>query len=517
MSAAAVLTPLEPRAASATSLGVIDLGSNTARLVVFEATAEGGLRTVFEAKEVPRLGKDVGSDRSLSAAAMERGVATMGRFARQLVTMGDPATVAVATSAIRDAPNGPVFVDRVARRTGLVLRIVSGEEEARLGYLGVASSWELDRDLVADLGGGSLQLATTREGRLETGTSLPLGALRLTQDHLRHDPPKRRELESLRDGVRDLLAGTPFPRATERGRVFGVGGTIRSLARVAMGLRDFPIQRVHGYRLTTRDLEVLADGLFEMDAERRRALPGLSSSRADVVVAGLIVLEELLRRAGKEGLVVCGTGIREGAAVERLGIPVPVPQELLTYRSVTAAARAFGFSLVHGEQVRRLALALFDRLQPRFGWTAADRLVLSVAAWMHDVGAAIDPWRHPQHSAYIIRNLATLALTDRDGVMASLVAYLHEGDEVPEGWTKAWRPLLSPEELATVRRLGTLLYFAETLDGARVRLGLSRGARRLWVVPERSSGWTVPSRVRERLRKPMKRVLDLELVTANDG
>jgi len=506
----------EIRPGEVSQLAVIDLGSNTARLAIFEATGEGGLRTIYEVKEVPRLGKGVRKDLSLSPAAVERGLATLVRFSRHLTVMGNPPTIAVATSAVRDAPNGQAFVERIARRTGILMRVIDGEEEARLGYLGVASTWELDRDLIADLGGGSIQLASTRDGHLDRSTSLPLGALRLTQEFLDHDPPKRRELESAEEYVRERLGAASLPRASERLRIFGVGGTIRSLARVAMELREYPVQRVHGYPLSQRDLEVLEGILFEMSASQRREVPGISAARADVIVAGLIVVQALLRRMDKDELLVTGHGIREGAAVERLAIPVPASQEVLAFRSVTAAARGMGFSLVHGEQVRRLALALFDRLQPRYGWTDNDRLVLSVASWMHDVGTVVDAWHHPQHSAYLIRNLANLSLSDRDAVLASLVAYLHEGDEMPEGWAKTWRAILTPGDLQVARQLGTIVYFAETLEGARLNLSLPRGSQRLRLEPHRNVGATVPPRAVERLRKPIERVFELELVAPDE-
>jgi exopolyphosphatase / guanosine-5'-triphosphate,3'-diphosphate pyrophosphatase len=516
MSASSPVVVPEIRTGEVSRLAVIDLGSNTARLAIFEVTGEGGLRTLYEVKEVPRLGKGVREDLSLSPAAMERGLATLTRFSRHLTVMGNPPTIAVATSAVRDAPNGPAFIERIARRTGILMRIISGEEEARLGYLGVASAWELDRDLIADLGGGSIQIASTRDGKLERSSSLPLGALRLKQEFLDHDPPKRRELEAADEYVRDSLDATTLPRSSEKLRIYGVGGTIRALARVAMNLREYPVQRVHGYRLNRRDLEVLEGILFEMSVSQRRELPGISAARADVIVAGLIVVAGLLRRTGKDELVVTGHGIREGAVVERLAIPVPASQEVLAFRSVTAAARAMGFSLIHGEQVRRLALALFDRLQPRYGWTADDRLVLSVASWMHDVGSVVDTWHHPQHSAYLIRNLANLSLTDRDAVLASLVAYLHEGDEMPEGWAKTWRAILTPDDLQVARQLGTMVYFGETLEGARLTVSLPRGSQRLRLEPHRNVGATLPPRALERLRKPIERVFELELVAPDE-
>ncbi|MCI4360582.1 MAG: hypothetical protein L3J91_02675, partial [Thermoplasmata archaeon] len=230
LSATRTSAELRPRAVE---LAVIDLGSNTARLVIFETTSQGGFRSIFESKEVPRLGQGVSPDGSLSPEAVERGVGALRRFARQIHQAGDPLTLAVATSAVRDAPNGPEFLSRVARETGIRIRVLTGAEEGRYAYLGVAGAFELGRDLAVDLGGGSLQAALTIDGRLDRVVSLPLGALRLTQQFLVHDPPKGKELDLMRDHVREALKDLPLPRSGPT-HIYGVGGTIRCLARVAI-------------------------------------------------------------------------------------------------------------------------------------------------------------------------------------------------------------------------------------------------------------------------------------------
>jgi exopolyphosphatase/guanosine-5'-triphosphate,3'-diphosphate pyrophosphatase len=492
-------------------LAVIDLGSNTARLAIFETTRQGGFRSVFESKEVPRLGKGIAADGSLSADAMERGVDALRRFARQIHQAGRPLTLAVATSAVRDAPNGPDFLSRVARETGVRIRVLSGTEEGRYGYLGVAGAFELGRDLIVDLGGGSLQAALTQSGRLDRVVSLRLGALRLTQQFLRRDPPRSKDIEALRDHVREELEEIPLSRSGPS-RVYGVGGTIRCLARVAIELFDYPLPQVHGYPLSRDDLASIDSLLSDLPADRRRSVPGISGHRADVISAGLVVVEELMRRTGQETLWVSGTGIREGLALEHMGAPLPAPAELLAYRSVTAMARAFGFSLPHGEEVRRVALELFDLLRTREKWGREERLSLCVGAWMHDAGTVVEIWRHPRHSAYILRHASVFGLTQRELLMASLVVYLHEGDEPPETWKKAWRPILGPEDLRTARRLGTILFFAETLDGAQVSLHLPRQSSRLHLRVSGGPGSEASEKAVDRLKKSMQRTFDLQVV-----
>ncbi|MGI0131724.1 MAG: hypothetical protein ACREDK_01300 [Thermoplasmata archaeon] len=507
----ATVRPFPRDALRASELAVIDVGSNTARLVIFEMTRHGGFRSIFEGKEVPRLGQSTGPQGELSPAAMDRGVDALRRFARQVHQAGDPLTLAVATSAVRDAPNSAEFLARVARETGVRIRVLSGEDEGRYGYLGVAGAFELGRDLIVDLGGGSLQTCVTVGGHLDRVASLPLGALRLTGSFVEHDPPKGKELDALRDHVRGALRRLPLPRAGLR-NVYGVGGTIRCLARVAIELFDHPIPQVHGYPLSRDDLASIDSLLSDLPARGRRDIPGISGHRADVIVAGLVVVEEVMRRARTDAIIVSGTGIREGIALERVGAPLPADAEVLAHRSVTAAARAFGFSLPHGEEVRRVALELFDLLKLREGWGREERLALSVGAWMHDVGAVVEIWRHPRHSAYILRHSSVFGLTQRELLLASLAVYLHEGDDAPASWRKAWRPVLRPSDIDTARKLGVLLYFAETLDGAQVELHLARGSRMLMMRVSGGPGTEASERTVGRLTKSMKRTFGVEVV-----
>jgi exopolyphosphatase / guanosine-5'-triphosphate,3'-diphosphate pyrophosphatase len=501
---------LEPRAAPALSseLGVIDIGSNTARLVVFASTPEGGLRAILESKEVPRLGMGRGRDGSLSREAIERGIGALRRFSRMLAASRNPRTVSVATSAVRDAPNGAEFLQRVRRETHLTPQILSGEEEGRFAYLGVSSAFSLASDLVVDLGGGSLQGARVYQGRLAHTVSRPLGALRLTEEFLRHDPPKPKELDELRDHVRRDLRKFP---SRGNGRLFGVGGSIRSLGRVAIQLRNYPIPRVHGYPISRRDLEALGGLLFEMPSERRKGVAGLSGQRADVILAAIVIVDELLRASEADQMYVCGTGIREGIANETLQIPLPAPAEELAHRSVSAYARALGFSMAHGEDVANAATSVFDQLHPIRGRDAGARLALKVGGWMHDSGTVIDPGLHAEHSAYILRNGTIFGLFHRETLLASMAAQLHEGDEAPPGWRREFRGILEDKEIELAEELGALLFLAETLIGSGVSARVSRGGKKIVLSASRSVRDRLSDRSFDRLVRAFDRALDLEV------
>ena len=493
------------------SIGVIDIGSNTARFVAFDTSSAGTVRAIYETKDSPRLGLGTAADGSLSRTAIARGVAAVRRFARLAEGLELPRTLAIATSAARDAPNGPTFVREVDRATGVSLRVISGAEEARYAYLGVASAWPLADDIVFDLGGGSLQLAQVRGGTLRNSISLPLGVLRLSQRFFEHDPPKRREVEELREHARDALASAMKAFGSRTERLFGIGGTVRSLARAAIELREYPIRRVHGYPLYDRDIEALHELLGEMPAAKRRSVPGIGNDRADVVVAGVVVLEELLRAVGSERIVVSGTGIREGLALEAIGARLPASAEELADRSVAAASASFGFRLDHGREVADTALALFDLLAPSFDGGPAERLALRVAAGMHEAGAAIDLWNHAHHSAYLVENYPIWGLEQRETLLAAMATYLHEGGVPPSEWKRGYLPIVGGRELELAVRLGAILEVAERVAAARPRFSLAAGGRGLAVAFSAGGGTALTPRWLEKVRRPMQRVFDLEV------
>jgi exopolyphosphatase / guanosine-5'-triphosphate,3'-diphosphate pyrophosphatase len=493
------------------SVGVIDVGSNTARCVVFETSPAGTVRPTFETKESPRLGLGTGPDGSLSEAAVARGVHTVRRFAATVKRLGVRRVIGVATSAARDAPNGPAFVQEAERATSVRLKILSGTEEARYAYLGVAGTLELRNDLVCDLGGGSLQLAEVRDGALRNSVSLPLGSLRLSRRFLEHDPPRRRERDELRDHARAALRSAIEAFGGHHDRLVAVGGTVRALARASIEITEFPVRRVHGYRLYDRTIEAMDELLGEMPASKRKSVPGIGSDRADIVLAGITVFEELERALGVDHLLVSGAGIREGIALEAIRAKLPASTEVLVDRSVAAASTVFAFDHERGREVAEVADRLFGLLAGRYGWGRSERLALRAAAGMHDAGVAVDLWNHPQHSSYLIRNYPIWGLDQREILLASMAAYLHDGDDPPSTWKKRYLPLAGSAEVATAVRLGAILEVAKTVAGPRTVLSLANGGETLAVAFSSGADSVLPSRWQEKVRKAMERVFDLEL------
>ena len=494
-------------------VAVVDLGSNTARLVLFRSNRAGPPWSIFEAKESPRLAQDLGPLGRISADGIERGSAALGRFGRIVRDRAPDAAAFVATSAVRDAPNRARFLGAIARRSGYPVQVLSGREEAYLAYRGAASALPLEHDRLFDLGGGSIQIVAVRDARFRSYLSLPLGALRMHAHFLKHDPPKEREFDALVDFLDVSLERVPRCRPGER--VVGVGGTIRSLARVLRESGELPYDDLHGAEIGRADLERLVDLFRETPTEMRREIPGLSADRADVALAGATVVLRLLRRLGVASVTVSVCGLREGVAADLLDQPVPKNAETMARQSAVAAAVALGLPLDHAEGVRRHAQALYRLAVARDRLAADLGRVVDVAAILHDGGTAISYAHHPGHSAYLVSHRPLYGLSPRERVLAAGAVDLHERYEPPGTVMGRAAPELDRQEERTVERLGAVIAVAEALGegGDRATFGWRGG--RLTI----GTGRTGPAQPKllDRAARAFRRAFDVEVAVTARG
>ncbi|MGH7333189.1 MAG: Ppx/GppA phosphatase family protein [Candidatus Rokuibacteriota bacterium] len=286
---------------------LVDLGSNSVRFMLVRIVPGAGYRVLLDTRAQTRLGS--GRDGALAAEAIRETAEAVARFLSLRRREPPSRVLAIATAAVRDAPNAEDLLELLRVGTGLEVTVLSTDEEARLGALAARASLQLRDAVVVDLGGCSLQLSAIRDGEPVALGSLPLGGLRTTQSFFAHDPPTTEELDALRHGVR-VAAGDLLPPAGDGEPLIGIGGTARALARlVGREVRRGATQRL---RLTLAEVEAMRGRLATLALDERRQFPGLKPSRADVVVAGALVLEELIRLGGYRGLLVAQHGVRHG-------------------------------------------------------------------------------------------------------------------------------------------------------------------------------------------------------------
>src|SRR5919112_3678385 len=292
-------------------LGVADLGSNSFRLVVFTA-ADGWWKRTDEIYEAVRIGAGLAETGQLGEEPMDRALHTIDVFAHFCRALDISDVRPVATSAIRDARNGKAFARRAGEATGLDVRVLSTAEEALYGHLAAVNSTTISDGVVLDLGGGSMQLVRVRERRPNELQSWPLGAVRTTERFLPGgDPVSRKQLKALRAHVTEELRSAPWlPDAGDR--LVGVGGTVRNLASAAQHLAGEPHVGVQGFVITREALGELVDTLAAVPAIERGRVPGIKSSRADLILAGAVVVQTVLEVGGFDGIEATEAGLREG-------------------------------------------------------------------------------------------------------------------------------------------------------------------------------------------------------------
>jgi exopolyphosphatase / guanosine-5'-triphosphate,3'-diphosphate pyrophosphatase len=290
-------------------LAVVDLGSNAIRFLLAKVKPGSGYRVLAEERVATRLGD--GPPGTLRRAAIDDTLRAVRRFFRHHRMDGSgPRVVAIATSAVRDARNRERLLAPLRYREGIDVQVLSARDEARLGAEAALLSLDFDDALVADLGGASLQLSRVRHRRVVTTVSLPLGAVRTTRRFLRHDPPRPRDLRTLRRAVREQLQAALPP--AERGDVLvALGGTVRTLATIHQRAHPGERKQRHGLRLSQSDVTAVRERLEGLSPRRRRSIRGLKRERADIILAGVIVLEELMVFGGYLTLVVCTRGVRD--------------------------------------------------------------------------------------------------------------------------------------------------------------------------------------------------------------
>ncbi len=461
-------------------LAVADLGSNSFRLVVFTA-GQGWWKRTDEIYEPVRIGQGLMASGSLGEAPMERALATLDVFAHfcRASGLGEGTVDAVATSAIRDAENAEEFLSRARRRFGLPIRVLSREEEARYGYLAAVNSTTLSDGYVLDLGGGSLQLVHVAGRVAQESGSWPVGTVRMSERFLPpNGPAKRKQLDELREHLAGQLAQADWltgraPRAQDS-RIVGLGGTVRNLAAAAQRAAALPSSGVQGMLIEREALDQLVQRLAALPASERASVPGVKPARADLILAGAVVVQSVLAAGGFAGIETTEAGLREGVFFERLLSDPARPHRLALFEDVRRAsvlnmAAQYRIDVEHTRHVARLALGMFDELarlhlhpgDPR------ERELLWAACMLHDIGMTIDYDDHHKHSRYLILNGALPGFEPIETAIIAQAARYHRKGMPSPGPMAA---LFGEGDSERLDRCAALLRLAEDLERSRDQL-----------------------------------------------
>jgi exopolyphosphatase/guanosine-5'-triphosphate,3'-diphosphate pyrophosphatase len=450
---------------------VIDLGSNSFRLVVFTSVANAWWRRTDEIYEPVRIGAGMGDGGPLKPKRVERALHTIEMYAHFLRASGLEAddVRAVATSAIREAANRDEFLARAREVAGFEIQVLSREEEAGYGYLAAVNSTTLDHGAVLDLGGGSLQAVRVDRRLAQESASWRLGTVRMTEAFLGDEPATKKQLKALRAHVQEELAGAPW-LGTSGERLVGLGGTARNLAAAAQHRAGLPSFGVQGFVLERDALAELTADLAAMPAAERGSLRGVKPERGDVILAGAATIEAVMDAGGFEAMEVTEEGLREGIFFEAYLAPADPPLfASVREASVRNLATQHHGDLRHQRHVAALTLQLYDSLAAAGAHPggAADRELVWAAALLHDVGYAVDYDDHHKHSRYLILNAGLPGWTPREVALIALMARYHRKGNPSFG---ELAPLMVEGDEELLARAAALLRLAEQLERSRDQL-----------------------------------------------
>ncbi|HEX8874879.1 MAG TPA: Ppx/GppA phosphatase family protein [Nitrosospira sp.] len=475
-------------------LAAVDIGSNSVRLEIARLSGRR-LRAIHEDREVTRLGESVFQSAFLSPDAMANTIKVLRRFHRACQRFGTDTVRVVATSALRDARNSRAFLEWVRSATGWSVNVISGLEEARLIHLGLVSAMKIGAApvLMIDLGGGSCELTISVGGHIRETVSLPLGAVRLTNEFLHQDPPRKSELESLRGFItRELRRVSARIVKLRIAAVIATSGTAASLAAVCQSL-----SRNEASSVTRAQMKRIAKRIARSNIDQRRKMNGIGPRRAEIIVAGAIVYSELLEQCHLRGFRYSPLGLRDGllaqmAAEHDRGARPSKQIESERRDSLHAALAHYRVDAHHALQVRESAMKLFDALKSVHGLPPEYREWLSAAAMLYEVGDYVNRTGRHRHTYYIISHSEILGYTPQERrVIAAIARYLGKSRPSPgDGPMK----VLPPQDRQYVVKASEILRLARALNLGRahsvrdLRVRLRDAGAQIILRPARGAG-----------------------------
>jgi exopolyphosphatase/guanosine-5'-triphosphate,3'-diphosphate pyrophosphatase len=463
-------------------LAAIDVGTNSIHLVIVKIQPDlPSFSIIAREKDTVRLGDRDKATGRLKPEAIQRGLDALKRCYELAHSMHAEDIVAVATSAVREAPNGRDFLHEVEVRLGFSINLISGEEEARRIYLGVLSGMEFNHQphVIIDIGGGSTELILGDAKDPRMLSSSKVGAVRLTAEFITTDPISNEEFAYLQAFVRGMLE-RPIEdlqsklRPGEIPRLVGTSGTIEALATIhACDKFGEAPGTLNGYEFSQHDLQDIVNRLRKLDYKERLNVPGMSDKRAEIILAGAVILQEAMTLLNLDSVTICERSLREGVVVDWMLTHGLIDDRLryqssIRQRSVLKLAHKYNVNLAHGEHVARLALSLFDQTQGLLhNWQAEERGLLWAAAILHNCGHFVSHAAHHKHSYYLIRNGELLGYTEVEVETIANLARYHR-KSAPKKKHENYRNLGSKAHRQVVDQLSALLRIAVALDRRQI-------------------------------------------------
>jgi exopolyphosphatase/guanosine-5'-triphosphate,3'-diphosphate pyrophosphatase len=441
---------------------VIDLGSNSVRLVIFEVWPKG-FSVIDDMKESVRLEEGLDDLQNLSKSSMDKAIQTLKMFRSVCLAYG-ASLIAVATAAVRKANNREVFIRRIEKETGIKVRLISGEEEAYFDYLGVVNGVEVTDGVIMDIGGGSTELILIEDKKLKDAVSLPFGSIDLTNKFNLAEQVRTENETGLNRFLTEAFQKIGWAEKGVKGPLIGVGGTIRNIGKIDRRRKSYPLDLAHNYQMTREDVSEIYQSVKNTQPRDRKYVEGLSADRADIFVGANAAVKIFMEVCGMTRLITSGYGLREGLIFHDLGNDyISLGQANVLDASLENTLNLYQVDLQHAYHVYGLYGKLFSVLRDVHGITEDMSRINKTAALLHDIGINIRFYDHHEHTFYLMLHAGLVGLSHRELILSAYIAASHRAKKFRFS-LEEYRTLLNKGDKLLARKAGLILQIANSFD-----------------------------------------------------
>lgn len=443
---------------------IIDLGSNTTRMLIIEVLNNGAFHLIEEDKESIRLSEQMQPGGDIGVPALKRAIDAV-KFFKGICDYREVSKIsAVATAAVREASNQKEFLSALTKETGVEFRVLSRQEEPYFGYLGVINSLPLHNGLILDLGGGSMELTAVENRKMASSVSIPYGSLSLTEHFLNTDKPTESQFKELESFIKDRLKEVSWLQSHEGNQIVGIGGTVRTIAKINQRMMDYPFDELHNYSMSPSEISSIYYRLKGTSLAERKAIPGLSRDRADIILGGIAAVNTLLKFLKVPILRVSSYGLRDGVFFHG-HLKQPVVEDIEQF-SVQNISRLFGVDEAHARKVTALSLSLFEQLRPVHGLRPGDKRILWAASMLHETGYYNDFGKRFNNTFYSIVDNNVFGFTHIENYKIALAAAYFGAGGI-KNRSILQNVILNKDEIRSIKKLGVILALADSFDRSR--------------------------------------------------
>lgn len=442
-------------------VGIIDIGSNSVRLLLAEIGKEKSFRVINELKEYVRLGDGLDDDDLLSEEKIDLAIKTLSTYKNICDSFQVSEIISVATEAVRRAKNRSDFLNRT-KAIGLNIEVLSGTEEAYYDYFSTINSVDVDNALIMDIGGASTELILVKDRKLINSISFPFGAITLTQRFKINDVLQEEQEKELIDFIKKNLNSLEWLKEANGFHLIGIGGSIRTIGKIQKKAVDYPLNLIHNFEMVEEDIISIYDSAKSKNNSQRKKIKGLSADRADIFVGAVALVKTLMELCSIKRIQISRNGIREGLLYSHLCENQMPVDDILSF-SINNILINQNTDRRHSEHIYNLFKSLYTGLYTLLDTTENLNNIIKTSAMLHDIGSNITYYFHHKHSLYMILNSQIYGISHRELVMSACIAANHSDDNIAVNYQQ-YKMIINKDDLELIKKLGILLRLSESLD-----------------------------------------------------